>query len=87
MRLRAEEVYQDEELGVVLVGQGRERNGAELPALKPVDSCSVDSHCLLRRDIRPILEVVVLPLLLCLQVQPCQPAPASFTCQSAKALR
>lgn len=31
-------------------------------------------HSLLRSDVRTILEVVVLPLLLSLQVQPCQPA-------------
>ena len=77
-----EEAYQDEEFGVVLVGEGREGDGAELPAFQPVNSSSVDSHSFLRRDIRPILEVVVLPLLLCLQIQPGQPATATSLSKS-----
>ena len=60
---------QDEQLGVVLVGERGEGNGGEAAALEPVDRGGVDSHRLLRCDVRPILQVVVLSLLLRLQVE------------------
>mmetsp|Transcript_33281 Transcript_33281/g.109100 ORF Transcript_33281/g.109100 Transcript_33281/m.109100 type:complete len:1053 (+) Transcript_33281:4096-7254(+) len=65
---------QDEQLGVVLVIEGRERDRRELAGLEPVDSRGVDGHSLLPADIRSVLEVVVLPLLLGLQPQAREPA-------------
>jgi hypothetical protein len=55
---------EDEEFGVVLVVEGREGDGAVVPRLEPVHREGVDGHRLLRRDVRPVLQVVVLPLLL-----------------------
>jgi hypothetical protein len=40
-----------EELGVVLVREGREGNRGKLARLKPVDGRRVDSDGLLRRDV------------------------------------
>ena len=57
----------------MLVGEGREGDGHELARLQPVHSGGVDGHRLLGRHIGAILEVVVLPLLLRLEVQPSQP--------------
>ena len=64
---------QDEQLGVVLVVQRREGNRSELSGFQPVHGGGVDCHCLLSTDIWAILQVVVLPLLLCLQPQAGQP--------------
>ena len=61
---------QDQQLGVVLVRQRGERDGLELPRLQPVHRGGVDGHGLLGGDVGPVLQVVVLPLLLRLQVQP-----------------
>ena len=47
---------QDEQLCVVLVGQRRELDGAELARLQPVHRRGVDGHSLLRRHIRTILQ-------------------------------
>lgn len=63
-----------EQLGVVLVRQGRERDRRKLSALEPVDDRGVDGDGLLGRDVRPVLEVRVLALLLGLEVQPREPA-------------
>ena len=67
------ESYQDEQLGIVLVGERGERDGAELATLQPMDSGGVDGHSLLRGNVRPVLQIVVLPFLLSFQVQPCEP--------------
>ena len=58
---------QDEQLGVVLVRERRERDRAELAALEPVHGGRVDRDGLLRCDVGPVLQVVVLALLLRLQ--------------------
>ena len=55
---------QDEQLGVVLVGERRERDGRKASRLEPVDSGGVDGDSLFGRDVRAVLQVVVLPLLL-----------------------
>mmetsp|Transcript_62206 Transcript_62206/g.196852 ORF Transcript_62206/g.196852 Transcript_62206/m.196852 type:complete len:623 (-) Transcript_62206:2053-3921(-) len=64
---------EDEQLGVVLVAQGREGDGRELARLEPVHGRRVDGHGLLGGHVGPILEVVVLPLLLSLEPQPREP--------------
>lgn len=58
---------QHHQLGVMFVAQRRERDGRELARLEPVYGGGVDGNRLLRGDIGPILEVVVLALLLCLE--------------------
>ena len=45
-----------------------------LPRLQPVHRGRVDGDCLFGRDVGPVLQVVVLPLLLGLQVEPGQAA-------------
>ena len=60
---------QNQQLGVVLVRQRRERNRRELAALEPMHRRRVDGDRLLARQIRAVLEVVVLSLLLGLEVQ------------------
>ena len=60
---------QDQQLGVVLVGEGREGDGGEPTTLQPVDGGGVDGHCLLCCDVGSILQVVVLSLLLSLEVE------------------
>ena len=62
----------------MLVGEWREGDGRETAALKPVHGGGVDGHSLLGRDIGPVLQVVVLPLLLGLEVESCQPAEVLF---------
>lgn len=47
----------------------RERNRGELPTFKPMDSRSIDSDSFLSANIRTILEVSMLSLLFCLQVE------------------
>lgn len=64
---------QDEQLRVVLVVERRERDRRELAALEPVHRRGVDRDGLLGGDVRPVLEVVVLPLLLGLEPQPREP--------------
>mmetsp|Transcript_6179 Transcript_6179/g.20144 ORF Transcript_6179/g.20144 Transcript_6179/m.20144 type:complete len:665 (-) Transcript_6179:1552-3546(-) len=64
---------EDQQLRVVLVRQRRKRDGRELARLEPVHRQRVDRHALLRRHVRPVLQVVVLPLLLRLEPQPRQP--------------
>ena len=59
---------QDQQLSVVFVGEGREGYGRKPPRLQPMDRGGVDSHGLLGADVWPVLEVIVLPLLLGLQV-------------------
>jgi hypothetical protein len=61
---------QNEQLGVMLVGEGREGDGGEPAGLQPVDSGGVDGDGLLGGDVGTVLQIVVLPLLLGLQVQP-----------------
>ena len=61
---------ENEQLGVVLVGEGREGYGGEAARLEPMDGGGVDGHGLLGGDVGTVLQVVVLPLLLRLQVQP-----------------
>ena len=61
---------QDQQLGVVFVGEGREGDGSEPPGLQPVDSGGVDGDRLLRTDVGSILQIVVLSFLLSLQIQP-----------------
>ncbi len=61
---------QDQQLRVVLVGEWREGDGREAPRLQPVDGGGVDGDRLLGGDVGTVLQVVVLPLLLSLQVQP-----------------
>ena len=46
---------QDQQLRVVLVGQGREGDGHEAARLEPVNSCGVDGDSLLGRDVRSVL--------------------------------
>ena len=46
---------QDEQLGVMLVGERGEGNGGEATALQPVDHGGVDGHRLLRGDVGTIL--------------------------------
>ena len=46
---------EDEQLGVVLVGERGEGNGGEAAALQPVHHGGVDGHCLLRGDVGPVL--------------------------------
>mmetsp|Transcript_94895 Transcript_94895/g.290284 ORF Transcript_94895/g.290284 Transcript_94895/m.290284 type:complete len:331 (+) Transcript_94895:4370-5362(+) len=65
---------QDEQLGVVLVIQGRERDGRKFPRLEPVHRRGVNGHCLLAADVGAVLQVIVLPLLLGLQPQAGEPA-------------
>mmetsp|Transcript_8730 Transcript_8730/g.18587 ORF Transcript_8730/g.18587 Transcript_8730/m.18587 type:complete len:747 (-) Transcript_8730:2392-4632(-) len=60
---------QDEQLGVVLVVEGGEGDAAVLAALQPVHRGGVDGNCLLGGHVGAVLEVVVLPLLLGLEVQ------------------
>ena len=85
---RSAEAYQDEELGVMLVGKRWERNWTEFSAFKPMYSCGVNCHCFFWRYIRPILQVIVLPLLFCLQIQSGQPtrSQASIRYQSRQLL-
>lgn len=49
------------------------QQGIQVPGMQLSNRLTY-GHSFLRSDIRPIFEVVVLPLLLSLQVQPCQPA-------------
>lgn len=70
---------QDEQFGVMFVGEGREGYRREPSALQPVDHGGVDGHRLLRGDVRPVLQVVVLSLLLRLQVEPSQPTQILLT--------
>ena len=65
---------QDEQLGVVLVAERRERDVAEAARLEPVHGGGVDGDGLLGGDIGSVLEVVVLALLLGLEVQARQAA-------------
>ena len=65
---------EDEQLRVVLVGERREGDRREPARLEPVHGRRVDGDRLLGRDVRPVLEVVVLPLLLRLEVEPGEPA-------------
>ena len=51
---------QDEELCVVLVGEGREGDGGEPPALEPMNCGRVDRHRFFRRDVGTVLEGVIL---------------------------
>ena len=60
---------QDQQLRVVLVGERGEGDGGEPAALQPVDCGGVYGNGLLRGDVGPVLQVVVLPLLLRLQVE------------------
>lgn len=46
---------QDEQLGVVFVGQRREWDGREPPTLQPVDSGGVDGNGFLSGDVGAIL--------------------------------
>ena len=46
---------QDEQLGVVFVGQRREGDGGEAPALQPMHCGGVDGHRLFRCDVGTIL--------------------------------
>lgn len=46
---------QNQQLGVVLVRQGRERNGGKATGLEPVNCGRVDGHSLLRRNVRTVL--------------------------------
>mmetsp|Transcript_2955 Transcript_2955/g.8791 ORF Transcript_2955/g.8791 Transcript_2955/m.8791 type:complete len:467 (+) Transcript_2955:3703-5103(+) len=65
---------QDEDLRVVLVRQRREWNRGKLPALQPVNGRGVDGNGFLGAHIGSVFQVVVLPLLLRLQIQPGQAA-------------
>lgn len=58
----------------MFVGQRREGDGREPPALQPVDCCGVDGNSLLWGNIGTILQVIVLPLLLGFEIQPCETA-------------
>mmetsp|Transcript_70723 Transcript_70723/g.165865 ORF Transcript_70723/g.165865 Transcript_70723/m.165865 type:complete len:432 (+) Transcript_70723:3649-4944(+) len=71
---------QNQQLCVVLVIQRRERNRGELSRLQPVHCGRVDGHSLLTTDIRTILQVVVLPLLLCLQPKTGESAQVFLAC-------
>ena len=62
----------NEDLGVVLVADRRERNRLVLAALQPVDRCREDSNTLLGANVGSVLEVVVLTLLLGLQPETCE---------------
>ena len=55
-----------------LYDSGGERDGRKLPALQPVHRRGVDGHGLFGADIWPVFQVVVLPFLLGLEVQPGQ---------------
>lgn len=46
---------QNEKLGVMFVGQGRERDGGEATTLKPVNSGGVNGHCFFSCDVGSIL--------------------------------
>ena len=65
---------EDEQLCVVLVGEWWEWDGGEPPRLQPVHRGCIDGDCLFGRDVGSVLQVVVLPLLLGLQVEPGQAA-------------
>ena len=54
----------------MFVGERREGDGREPAALQPVDSGGIDGHGLLSSDVGPILQIVVLSFLLCLEVEP-----------------
>lgn len=65
---------QDEQFGIMLVGERWEWDRAEFPALQPMHSGGVNGNSLLRCHIRAVLQVIVLPLLFSFQVQPREPA-------------
>mmetsp|Transcript_1930 Transcript_1930/g.3397 ORF Transcript_1930/g.3397 Transcript_1930/m.3397 type:complete len:231 (+) Transcript_1930:2533-3225(+) len=70
---------EDEELGVMLVGERREGNGRHLAALKPVDGGSVDGDGDLTADVGTILEVVMLAFLLSLEPETSETAEVLAT--------
>ena len=63
---------QDEKLCIMLIREGWERNSSEPTTFKPMHSCGVDGNCLFTRNICTIFNVVMLPLLFCLQIKSCQ---------------
>lgn len=54
---------QDEQLGVMLVGEWREGYGREASRLQPMYGCCVHGDSLLGWDVRTVLQVVVLAFL------------------------
>ena len=48
---------QDQQLGVVLVGEGREGDGGETPGLQPVNCRRVDGNGFLRGGVGTVLKV------------------------------
>ena len=64
----------NKKLGVVLVREGREGDGAELSAFKPVNCGCVNGNSLLCSHVGPVFQIMVLPLLFGLKPQTCQPA-------------
>ena len=63
----------------MLVREWWKRNGRKASTLQPVNSGGVDGDSFLSRDIWTILQIVVLPLLLCLEIEPRQPAKVLLT--------
>ena len=65
---------QNQQLGVMFVRERREGDWGEPPTLQPMYSGGVDGYSLFSCDVWPILQVVMLPLLLGLQVESCETA-------------
>ena len=51
---------------MLVVDRGK-GNAHKLPTLKPMDHGGVNSHCLVREQVRPVLQIIMLSLLLILQ--------------------
>lgn len=63
---------ENQQLRVVLVGKRRKGNRSESSRFQPMHSCRVNGHSFLGRDVRTILQIVVLSLLFSLQIQASQ---------------
>lgn len=68
----------DEDFRIILVVQRREWDVDEFSGLKPVYGGRENGHGLLWRHVWPVLEVIVLPLLLSLEVESGKPAQVLF---------
>ena len=69
---------EDQEFCVVLVGERRKGDGRKPATLQPVHCRGINGHTLLSSDVWPILQVIVLTLLLCFQVETSQAAKILF---------
>src|SRR5207302_10485458 len=64
---------ENQDFRIMLVRNAGERNWRKLPSLQPMDCGGVNCDGFFRRDIRPVLHVIMLSLLLGFQPKPCQP--------------